>query len=86
MTVRAKFTVTAVEPRWEGDEGPGRKIVLEPRYDDSIPEDQRFAQATPSGRLEMVVDNPSAIAALPEGQAFYLDLTPVEPPQPAPAE
>lgn len=84
MTVRAKFTVTSVEPHWDGTPGP-RTVVLEPRYDESIPEDQRFAQATPSGRFEMNVDNPSAIEAMPVGQAFYVDFTPVEAATPAAA-
>ena len=82
MNVRAKFKVTEiVQQAWAG-EGRG-KVVLEPQYDPSIPEDQRFATATPSGRLEMQIDNPSAFAALPLGKTFYLDITPVEEPTPA---
>lgn len=69
-TVRAKFQCTTNE---DG------KIVLEARYDDKIPEDQRFAKATPSGRLEMRVDNPDAVARLTPGKSYYLDLIECEP-------
>lgn len=81
MTVRAKFQVVEIAEVWNK---AARKIVLEPRYDTSIPEDQRFAQATPSGRFEMTVDNPSAVAALPIGKQFYIDISPV--PEETPAE
>ncbi len=45
-------------------------------YDPDIPEDQRFATATPSGTLEMTVDNPAARFEV--GQFYYLDFTPVD--------
>lgn len=79
-TVRAKFMVTEVRHHhWN----PSMKtIVLQPQYDQSIPEDQRFCDATPSGSFEMVVNNPVAIDALmPGGQlgkTFYIDLTPAD--------
>lgn len=74
MSVRAKFAVTEIRTHyWHPT---GRTVVFEPRYDTSIPEDQRFAQATPSGRFEMFVDNPAALAQLPIGQQFYIDITP----------
>ena len=74
--VRAKFQVTAItEHVW----GNGVKTVrFEPRYDASIPEDQRFAEATPSGELSITVNNPAALEQFKLGQQFYLDFTPVE--------
>ncbi len=73
MTVRAKFTVVSIT-----DRGPGPKTIrLEPRYDPSIPEDQRFLQATPWGSMEMAVDNPAALDQMGIGQTFYVDLTPL---------
>lgn len=74
MSVRAKFTVQEVTHHQWG----GKTIVLRPQYDTTIPEDQRFAQATPSGELRMQVDNPRAVEELAIGKAFYLDFTPVE--------
>lgn len=81
-TVRAKFTVT---DRTKHASYSGEEVVLHPMYDSSIPEDQRFAQTTPSGKLTMHVDNPTALEELALGRIFYLDFTPVEPmPGPAP--
>jgi hypothetical protein len=76
MTVRAKFTVTEkTQFAWSKD---SVKIRLTPVYDTSIPEDQRFAKATPSGEFWMQVDNPSAAEALVLGKTYYIDLTPAE--------
>jgi hypothetical protein len=68
-TVRAKFEVISVE---------NETVTMEPRYDESIPEDQRFCEATPWGKLEMFVNNPAALEQLQPGRVFYLDLVPVE--------
>lgn len=72
MGVRCKMVVESVT---ENDFG-GTTIKLDCRYDDSIPEDQRFYDATPMGSCEMLVNNPAAIEQFKEGQAFYLDFTP----------
>lgn len=74
--VRAKFQVITHEVSVH--DGKPTKVVLEPRYDDTIPEDQRFAQATPWGRIEMGIDNPAAVEKLPVGKTFYVDFTEVE--------
>ena len=59
------------------ERGPSPKTVrLEPRYDASIPEDQRFLKATPWGQMEITVDNPAALEQLTFGKTFYVDLTP----------
>ncbi len=75
MTVRTKFKVVGIT---QHDTGSSRTIKLSAVYDQSIPEDQRFAQATPSGELTIYVNNPAAIEQLPIGKSFYLDLVPVE--------
>jgi hypothetical protein len=49
-------------------------------YDQSIPEDQRFAKATPSAQLEMQVDNPAALDRFKLGDYYYVDFTPAEKP------
>ncbi len=73
--IRAKLKVVAITDHADWS---ARTVRLQPCYDMSIPEDRRFAMATPSGSFEMVVDNPAALAQLKLGQTFYLDLTPVE--------
>jgi hypothetical protein len=72
VTIRAKFEVVDLL----GEEKS--TVVLEPRYDETLPEDQRFCDATPWGRFEMFVNNPRALEQLQLGRVFYIDLTPVE--------
>ena len=78
--VRAKFMVTQiVTTAWGSQPGQSSaRVVLEPRYDESIPEDLRFQKATPSGRIEMQIDNPAAVEQLVPGKAFYVEFTPAE--------
>ncbi len=73
MTVRAKFVLQSVTTYG----GEGRELKFWAQYDTTIPEDQRFAKATPSGTLTMTVDNPGALAVFEGkvGKAFYLDMT-----------
>lgn len=76
MGIRAKFRVEKVtQHAWNT---AARTITLSPQYDQTIAEDRRFCDATPSGTFEMLVNNPAAIAQLQLGQQFYIDLTPVE--------
>jgi hypothetical protein len=74
IMVRAKFALTEItEVSWSKD---ARRLTFAPQYDTSIPEDQRFAKATPSGELWMQVDNPAALEQFKLGQAYYFDITP----------
>ena len=75
MTVRGKFKVVKVA---QMDWSPTiREITLCPQYDTSIPEDQRYATATPSATITMTVDNPIASDQLALGKFFYVDFTEV---------
>lgn len=78
MTIRAKFVLQSVTTYG----GEGRELSFWAQYDTTIPEDQRFAKATPSGSMKMVIDNPAALAFFEGkiGKAFYLDM--VEAPEP----
>lgn len=71
MTVKAKFTVTQVTHY----EGTGAHITLEPRYDKTIPEDQRFHDATPTGKFEMYVSNRAVIDEMRPGKVYYVEFT-----------
>jgi hypothetical protein len=70
--VRAKFVVTKIT-RYENPNSA--TIELEPRYSKAVPEDQRFSEATPSGKLEMYVNNPKVIEFLTPGKVCYIDIT-----------
>lgn len=76
--VRAKFKVTEVITTQFNPTYSQTKIVLTPEYDSKLAEDVSFSKATPSGRMEMQIDNPAALAAMPVGKTFYVDFTPVE--------
>lgn len=72
--VRAKFQVTnIIHEAWMPADA--RRVILEPRYDTSIEEDRRYSKATPSGRIEMYIDNPPAVAAFPLNSVHYIDFT-----------
>jgi len=71
--VRAKFQLQEV--RQHSYNTNARTLVFQPQYDTSIPEDQRFAQATPSGQFTMYEDNPAALAQLELGKQYYFDIT-----------
>lgn len=80
--IRAKFYVDSkkANPNVEGTD-----VKMWAVYDDGTPENQRFATSTPSGSLEMLVTNEAALAQLELGKAYYLDISPVEAPEAAPA-
>ena len=72
MAVRAKLHLTS-EPVHEWG---GKTLRFETRYDDKIPEDQRFQKATPSGHAELMIDNPAALAQFEIGKDYYVDFVP----------
>lgn len=73
--VRAKFVVTEVQTR-EWGHHKQTDITLEARGESSLPEDKRFHEATPQGKLTMTVTNPAALGHLKAGKIFYLDFVP----------
>jgi hypothetical protein len=72
--VRAKFQVTEIATNTYGY----KRITLTPNYDQSIPEDKRYAKATPSGTIQLTIDNPPAVDYLSLGEYFYVDFTKVD--------
>lgn len=74
--VRGKFTLQQVIHTSYG--GDGRALVFVAQYDPNLPEDQSFSKATPTGRIEMTVDNPAALEGFKLGKAYYVDFTPVD--------
>lgn len=77
MNVRAKFKVSEIIERTLSPGYSQTSIVLTPQYDQKLAEDLSFSKATPSGRIEMQIDNPVALAAMPIGTLFYVDFVPV---------
>lgn len=71
--VRGKFRVTKIAETLWGQ----KEVTLSPEYDTSIEEDRRYAKATPSGTITMMIDNPPAVDYLKLGEFFYVDFTAV---------
>jgi len=69
--VRAKMQLTEITDTTWG----GKRLKFSTVYDQSIAEDQKFQKATPSGSIEMHVDNPAAISQFTLGGYYYVDFT-----------
>ena len=70
--MRAKFHVDSItQYTW------AKEAQLSAVHDTS-PENNQFAQATPSGSLKMTISNPAAVDFLQVGKSYYLDFTPAE--------
>jgi hypothetical protein len=67
--MRAKFHVDSVTHFQHG-----RGVKLSAVHDGS-PENNEFALASPSGSLEMHINNPAAVDFLQPGSNYYLDFT-----------
>lgn len=83
QAARCKFTVTKVEPTYPGAAAGAAageaKVQLNAVYDpELVREDEAFSTATPWGFMEFQVSNPNLADFFKEGQAYYVDITPVE--------
>lgn len=74
MAIRAKLQLTSTTNHAWG----ATTLRFETRYDDSIPEDQRFQKATPSGHIELMIDNPVAVEFFSLGGSYYVDFSMAE--------
>ena len=77
MIARCKFHITHILPAYSNtDPASGAKrVVLETRYDSTVAEDRAFTKYTPSGRLDVIIDNPSVIEQLVVGAFVYIDIS-----------
>lgn len=73
MTVRAKFRVSMV-----GATDYGQTLVKAHPVYGGGPENNTYAKATPSGMLELTVDNPAVDGFFVPGREFYADFTAAE--------
>lgn len=71
--LRAKFQLQEISSNfWDKR---SRKLVFRAAYDTSIPEDQRFYDATPTGEFSMLVNNQKFIEQLELGKYYYFDIS-----------
>lgn len=75
--VRAKMKVSELRTVDYGGGMTQKKIILTAQYDQKVAEDVSFCKATPTGHIEMVIDNPVALDRMPVGTYFYVDFTPI---------
>lgn len=79
--VRAKFKCNEIHRLdWSKD---ARRYVFNAVSADEVEENRRFAKYTPSGRFEMVIDNPPAQALFELGKYYYFDASAVPEAKPA---
>lgn len=73
MSVRAKFKLSSIiiYPT-------GKTLQFEAVHDTSTEENRRFTTATPHGRLEISVDNPTAAEQFEIDKHYYVDFSPAE--------
>lgn len=73
MATRAKFQCYEIKT----DEG-GSNVMLRTVYSTKLgTEDNRFTKMTPSGTIEMRVDNPEAAVQFVPGKQYYVDFSEV---------
>lgn len=74
--VRGKFQVTNITSNhWNKD---SKTIRLGAVYDNGIEENAKYAKATPSGSIEIQIDNPSAAEFFELGKYVYVDFSAAE--------
>lgn len=74
-SARCKFTVIEIT----GDPSVDGTVKMVTQYDEEISkEDRAFSIYTPWGEMEFSVQNPALADFFKEGQAYYVDIKPVE--------
>jgi hypothetical protein len=74
--VRGKFQVTNITSNHWNKES--KMIKLQAVYDNGIEENAKYAKATPSGSIEIQIDNPPAAEFFELGKYVYVDFSAVE--------
>ncbi len=77
MTVRCKLKLVEIaQVDWSKT---ARKFTFSAVYDDSIPEDRRFYDASsPNANFTILVNNPAVVASYELGKHYYFDSIPVQ--------
>lgn len=71
--VRGKFQVTSITSNhWNKD---SKTIKLAAVYDNGIEENAKYAKASPSGSIEIQIDNPPASEFFELGKYVYVDFS-----------
>jgi len=76
MAIRCKFRLTEIHTNCFNSEQ--KTFIFYPCYDPSIEEDRRFYNATPTGRLDITVNNPVVLNEWKLGSFYYFDVNEVK--------
>ena len=76
MTIRCKFKVVNITDAGSTESLPIKRVHLTTQYDESIPEDRRFTQWTPTGDLTFVCTNPAVLDRLAAAGVELIDRQP----------
>lgn len=72
MTTRAKFRCNSVEDFGSDSKKVRLHVVYDPHGNG---ENASFTKASPSGTIEMQIDNPAASVQFEPGKFYYVDFT-----------
>lgn len=74
--VRAKFRCMSIAHSFTGNpDHSAATITLFPVWEqDGV--NRKWSQATPSGKIEMLITNPSAVEQFDIGKEYFVDFTP----------
>ncbi len=75
--LRCKFRLRSIT---EYQPGQPKRYSFDAAISQDTPENERFTRYTPSGTLEVTIDNPLAAEMLKPGQDYYLDVVPADSP------
>ena len=73
MTARCKLQLSSIKSFMYSS----KELQFQAIYDSTTPEDVRFAKATPSGNVTLMVDNPAVLEQMVIGKYYYVDISPV---------
>ena len=74
MTTRAKFHCYSVTQYPGGAADVKLGVIYDPHGNE---EDRNFTKATPSGEINMRIDNPAAAVQFAPGKSYYVDFNEV---------
>lgn len=75
MKARAKFKVFKITKYYLGTP---QAVILMPIDTDSAPENAKFWEKNPNGKIELNIDNPETFKLFEGMGEFYVDFTPAE--------
>lgn len=77
MHIRGKFALQSSKAFGYNGNHNSSELEFSAQYDPTIPEDQKYSEATPSGSIRMSV-TPDVAKRFSVGHQYYVDFTPAD--------